>query len=94
MRRESGRTRPAGTSRTLRDLARQWLTTLVVRIESDLDEGRKNYRRIREALAEIVVDPALSPVRSSFGLSKLPADEAAAWRTVWDDVRGLLIETE
>jgi hypothetical protein len=49
---------------------------------------------VRQRLAPWLQAPDLSSVRDKEALARLPEDERAAWRHLWDDVEGLRKQTQ
>lgn len=75
-----------------RAMAREWLVEELAAWRKTLTDP-KVKSLVYEKLTHWLGDDDLAGVRDKTYLMKLPADEAAAWERLWDDVRKLREET-
>ena len=74
-----------------RKQALTWLRADLVRLNQQLESGKRNERDFIPAFLQYWRrDPALAGIRDAQALAKLPAHEQEAYRQLWTDVAALL----
>ena len=76
----------------LRQQALDWLKGELAAWSSLMNRESASAKGVAQTLQHWNVDPDLAGVRDPAGLAKLPEDERARWRALWDDVGRLLGE--
>jgi hypothetical protein len=91
---EDARLLPDRVVSSLHRQALAWLRADLARYAADLKREPRFANAVRQRLSHWQKDPDLASVRDNEPLRRLPADERAAWRSLWDDVAALLKKTQ
>jgi tetratricopeptide (TPR) repeat protein len=91
---EDARLLPDRVFSSLHRQALAWLRGDLARYAADLKREPRLANAVRERLNHWQKDPDLASVRDDEPLRRLPGDERAAWRSLWDDVAALLKKTQ
>jgi tetratricopeptide (TPR) repeat protein len=86
----SGAHYPVRGAARLRRQSLEWLRQELDALEKQAVERAGDRSRIRSRLDDWRNDPELDEVRDQYDLRQMPATEAVAWRTFWNDLATVL----